>query len=860
MSAAAMFATPALRAVLLALLRCSLAGAGAALVCLAATALLRRMHAPCALRWALWLVVAVRLLCPAALLPTVSVPVPAWAASQISASQLSWLWDTSLDTPALAADAAQSELAAQPDVTDRNNQAERAAGDAASAAQTEQAASPDIADITGQPERATDDAALAESANTVPANGSPDAAPHEQDAAPAAEPSGALSASVPLVPLPALLILLWLGGAVFLLGRAVWHSARLRRSVRTAWRERDEALGLPYYTGSCVSTPFVLGFVRPRIYLPVGLDDAARRHILLHERAHLRHGDHILRPIFYLAVCLHWFNPFAWLAFGCMRRDGESFCDESALHTLGDAQKRSYCESLLRFAAPIHGYVAAFGEGSIKMRIQTILHTRKASPAARIVGAALALAVGFACLTACAPASTSSEAADSTEAAASSAATTAVKTAASAAAVDSSAASGPVTLLWPVPDYTSISQSVSASHTGVDLVAEEGTDILAAADGVVTVAQYRDTDVGLMVEIDHGNGLVTQYMHCASISSLAPGQTVTQGQVIATVGRTGRATGALCHFVVLQDGEYQSITRSADGLYADTAPLAEGSPAEEADTTALLWPVPRFTAISGPCTDEHPGLDLAGNLNSDILAVADGVVTFAGEHGTDGLMVEIDHGNGLVSEYLHCYGLNVETGDTVTQGQLIAGMGNTGLATSSGFSSVPFCHISVSQDGKYLSLARSEDGIYMDTAPLAAEEPDDASADTTALLWPVPDYTSISQSVSASHTGVDLAAEEGVNILAAADGVVTFAGEHGADGLMLEIDHGNGLVTQYQHCSALNVEVGDTVTQGQVIATVGSTGRATGPHCHFAVLQDGTYQSVARSADGLYADTAPLAS
>jgi murein DD-endopeptidase MepM/ murein hydrolase activator NlpD len=523
MSAAAM---PALRAVLLALLRCSLAGAGAALVCLAATALLRRMHAPCALRWALWLVVAVRLLCPATLLPTVSVPMPTWAASQISTLQISGLWE---ETPAVAsdvADAVQSELAVQPDIS-INNRADRAASDAASAANLTAAA------------------------------------------------TGAQTSA----PLVSLLALLWLGGAAFLLGRAVWQSTRLRRAVRTAWRERDEALGLTYYTGSCVATPFVLGFVRPRIYLPAGLDEAARRHILLHERAHLRHGDHILRPIFYLAVCLHWFNPFAWLAFGCMRRDGESFCDESALHTLGDAQKRSYCESLLRFAAPIHGYAAAFGEGSIKMRIQTILRTRKASPAARIAGAALALAVGFACLTGCAPASTSSEAAAApTEAAASSAATTATETAdapteANAASATDSGDSGPVTLLWPVPTYTSISQSVSASHSGADLAAEEGADILASADGVVTFAGEHGDD-GRMVEIDHGNGLVTQYQHCDALN-VATGDTVAQGQRIATVGSTGRSTGPHCHFAVLQDGASQSIARSADGLYADTAPLAD---------------------------------------------------------------------------------------------------------------------------------------------------------------------------------------------------------------------------------------------------------------------------------------------
>ena len=89
------------------------------------------------------------------------------------------------------------------------------------------------------------------------------------------------------------------------------------------------------------------------------------------------------------------------------------------------------------------------------------------------------------------------------------------------------------------------------------------------------------------------------------------------------------------------------------------------------------------------------------------------------------------------------------------------------------------------------------------------------------------------------HRGLDIAAPEGTAINAAADGTVTFAGERGTYGNLVKLDHGNGFVTYYAHCSQLLVQEGDTVDQGETIALVGSTGRSTGPHCHFEVLWQG---------------------
>ena len=106
----------------------------------------------------------------------------------------------------------------------------------------------------------------------------------------------------------------------------------------------------------------------------------------------------------------------------------------------------------------------------------------------------------------------------------------------------------------------------------------------------------------------------------------------------------------------------------------------------------------------------------------------------------------------------------------------------------------------------------------------------------------------------ALHTGLDFPADVGTSILAAASGIVRSAGDHPQYGHLLEIDHGNGLVTRYAHTSKFLVHVGDLVRRGQPVALVGSTGRSTGPHLHFEVLVDGVPQNPARFLAG---DTTP---
>ena len=132
-----------------------------------------------------------------------------------------------------------------------------------------------------------------------------------------------------------------------------------------------------------------------------------------------------------------------------------------------------------------------------------------------------------------------------------------------------------------------------------------------------------------------------------------------------------------------------------------------------------------------------------------------------------------------------------------------------------------------------------------------AANPDAYNGEVTGFIWPCPAYTRISSyfgprpqpvpGASTNHKGVDLAAPYGANILASASGVVTTAKYSASAGNYVVIAHGNGMSTVYMHASSLLVSVGQTVTQGQVIAKVGSTGYSSGNHLHFGVIKNGTY-------------------
>lgn len=170
----------------------------------------------------------------------------------------------------------------------------------------------------------------------------------------------------------------WLAGAALLLGQSLLAWRRLRHSLRQA--EPLPTVGGRVWQAAGLPTAFVLGLWRPRIYLPAGLSDTERQYILLHEQAHLRRGDHLLKLLAFAALLLHWFNPLVWLAFRLGVQDMEMACDEAVLRRLSPKAGPEYSAALLHLAnsgkpqaiAPL-----AFSEGDVKSRIKNALSYRK---------------------------------------------------------------------------------------------------------------------------------------------------------------------------------------------------------------------------------------------------------------------------------------------------------------------------------------------------------------------------------------------------------------------------------------------------------------------------------------------------
>ena len=189
----------------------------------------------------------------------------------------------------------------------------------------------------------------------------------------------------------------WLAGALAMGGWGLASDLRLRRRLFDAIRAPDGAWEHP-----SVGSPFILGVFRPRIYLPAGLRGQPRQFILCHERAHLRRLDHLVKPLCWLALALHWFNPAVWLAFVLMGRDMEAACDEAVIRTLGPAVKADYSATLLslatggRIPAPCP---LAFDEGDAKGRIHNVLRYQRPTLWIVVVSVVMALMAAVCLLT-----------------------------------------------------------------------------------------------------------------------------------------------------------------------------------------------------------------------------------------------------------------------------------------------------------------------------------------------------------------------------------------------------------------------------------------------------------------------------
>ena len=188
---------------------------------------------------------------------------------------------------------------------------------------------------------------------------------------------------------------IWFLGIIVLLVYSLLTLLHLKKNLQYSILYKDNI-----FISDNIETAFVMGVFRPQIYLPANLNDSEREYILLHERTHIRRFDHIVKLISFLVLCIHWFNPFVWIAFFISGRDMEMACDESVIKQLGNDVKKDYSSSLLTLTTGrriVGGTPLAFGEGDTKTRIKNVLNYQKPAfwvllvTAVFVIGVALGL-------------------------------------------------------------------------------------------------------------------------------------------------------------------------------------------------------------------------------------------------------------------------------------------------------------------------------------------------------------------------------------------------------------------------------------------------------------------------------------
>lgn len=191
------------------------------------------------------------------------------------------------------------------------------------------------------------------------------------------------------LPIWTILAWVWLFGVLVLVLYTLVSTLRLRHQVREAVRLQGNI-----YQSEQLASPFVLGMLRPKVYLPYHMDSREAQHVLAHEQAHLRRGDHFWKPLGFLLLTIHWFNPLMWLSYAMLCRDIELACDEKVIRDLRREERADYMQALVACSVNRRRIAAcplAFGETGVKERVKSVMNYKK--PTLWVMLLALALSV-----------------------------------------------------------------------------------------------------------------------------------------------------------------------------------------------------------------------------------------------------------------------------------------------------------------------------------------------------------------------------------------------------------------------------------------------------------------------------------
>ena len=672
-----------------------------------------------------------------------------------------------------------------------------------------------------------------------------------------------------------LLPYLWLAGIAALLLYSVLGLAKLKRNLRSA-QEAESGV----YEVQGLETAFVLGLLKPKIYLPCGLSAEEREYILLHERTHLRRGDHLIKLAAFAALSVHWFNPLVWLAFLLSTQDMEMSCDEAVIAKLGSGVKKAYSGSLLSLAAGkriLRATPLAFGEGDTKIRIKNVLNYKKPSFWVTVALAILVAVVGIGL--ASDPVSKDSD-------------------------VSAEEAAEQVQLYYPSPYiiesgaeknvvgdeqsdrlytiYLDVNKAVSATETQVERrqmlhIAVDGAtgDIWKEQDGqwvlehdyiaidYETLWENRTDYIGDNSKVSHiaGNLPYPDFITYEGISIQS-----SKEPYELTIRLSADSEEALDSIDLKLTNTWDKILYSLIGNLGGRRYEISGPQGSKSwgmgyyDNSEDFAAAETLEGFIEAVEDERQRswranaestLDITNQMENMKRAAIyymdwpEGVSAKSLKYGTDWLTYR------LYCE-LKLSGMPAPQTGSAEEQQLRS----SAAAMLEGFScSTVSYHFDSGESLVYST--HDKVGIKLSEAEIAAEAEqaaflrsiaegnipqEESTAEVPEFLFPLREEEM--QGISAQyeqgkHDGVDFIAAEGSDILAVADGTVITAeyDKEQGKGFYVRVEHG-GFESLCAHCSELLVSAGQQVKAGDVIAKVGSSGLSTGPHLHFVLSED----------------------
>lgn len=487
------------------------------------------------------------------------------------------------------------------------------------------------------------------------------------------------------------------------------EAEREARGVFQSLRRRHIRL----LTDSEIGAPFTVGIFRPVICLPEGLLPFQREMVLAHETMHIRRQDNLLKLLAYVVRCVHWFNPFVWLAFRCFEEDMEVSCDEAVLRKLGYERRKEYAKTLLALSECGQDaggfYPVSFGRKNAKGRIRNVLSVKKARTWVVLASVSVVAVAAALLLVNRKPAQETQNSADDLPVQADSQQEYETRSEELQAEVEELERQEELQ-----KEYEEVNRQFEEEH---DRILEEIEDQY-VENSVDQEAELAAWEEGLAAQQEFLNALgaeakTREYLYSARDRVL--NGSLPEGEICLEDSEGYHYYADQAVPVIYADGVCALLcnprVRFGESGLLD---VAYSFPLDGIEDGSVMMSAAygcREHPISGEISF-HSGIDFAAEKGAPVYAAAEACVYRTGYDTENGNYVILIHANGQLTYYAHCESVEVQAGDIVERGQQIAAVGSTGNSIGA------HLHFAVSTRGAFVLPMLTNDYTSISLDPI----------------------------------------------------------------------------------------------------------------------------------------------